>query len=446
MTSARTYLKAALLVVAALGAAVSGCGGSSTNAPTYAVGGTIVGLTSSGLVLQNGMDMARLSANATNFQFQTRLPSGTAYDVTVAQQPTGLTCGVHNGSGTAGSGSSTSVSVYCVSGQQFVYGGGNLFTLDPVSGALSFSAQTLNCCRLAIADPLGHFLFAVDSVSFGIDTFAIDPVNGFLTPLTQIAPPAPGGFTSLAIDASGNVLYATVAAQPSVYAYAIGANAALTALTRSPFAAGSSPVALAVDPQSSYLYAANNPDGTISAYTIAADGTLAPIVGSPFRAVAAGAGLDALIPAPAGGVLYAHAGVGTGTGIYVFTINAQSGALLKLPGSPFLSPQVGMSSLAIVPSGAFILLANQLSNQMSVASINPQNGALKVVAGSPFPGGGISGQITPDTSGQFVYTAGNNNSVSGFAFNGTTGALKVLPTSPYISGQGGYVLVVRPSP
>ena len=445
---ARSNLRASLLVLAALAVAAAGCGGSSSGAQTYAVGGSITGLASSGLVLQNAMDTVRLSIGATSFQFPTRLESGTAYDVTVAQQPAGLTCGVHNGSGSAGSGSSTSVSVFCVSGQQFVYGGGNLFALDPVSGALIFSAQTLNCCRVAIADPLGHFLFAVDSVSLGIDTFAIDPTNGFLTPLTQVAPPAPGGFTSLVIDPSGSFLYATVLSQPpsGVYAYAIGPNAALTALPRSPFAAGSVPVALAIDPQSSYLYAANNPDGTISAYTIAADGTLAPIAGSPFRAVTAGAGLDALIPAPAGGFLYAHAGVGTGTGIYVFTIDAKSGALLKLPGSPFLSPQVGTSSLAIVPSGAFILLANQLSNQMSVASINQQNGALKAVAGSPFPGGGISGQIAPDASGQFVYTAGNNNSVSGFAFNGSTGVLKVLPTSPYISGLGAYVLVVRPSP
>jgi DNA-binding beta-propeller fold protein YncE len=445
MTSARTYLRAGLLAVAALGAAAAGCGGSSSNTPTYAVGGTIVGLTSSGLVLQNGMETVRVSVNANSFQFPTRLEGGTAYDVTVTQQPAGLTCGVHNGSGSAGSGSSNSVSVYCVSGQQFVYGGGNLFSLDAVTGALSFSAQTLNCCRVAIADPLGHFLFAVDSVSLGIDTFAIDPTNGFLTPQTQISPPpAPGGFTSLVIDPSGSYLYATVALQASVYAYAIGANAALTPLTKSPFAAGSFPVALAVDPQSSYLYAANNQDGTISAYTIGAGGTLAPIAGSPFRAVATNAGLDSLVTPPAGGFLYAHAGVGTGTGVYVFAINAQTGALSK-PGSPFLSPQVGTSSLAMAPSGAFIYLANQLSNQMSVARVNPQSGALTAVPGSPFVGGGITGQITPDASGQFVYTAGNT-SVSGFAFNSTTGALTVLPTSPYISGQAGYVLVVRPSP
>src|SRR5215469_5250136 len=130
MTSDRMYLRTALLVIAALGTAASGCGGSSSNEPTFAVGGTITGLNSSGLVLQNAMDTVHLSVNATSFQFPTRLTGGTAYDVTVAQQPAGLTCGVHNGSGTASSSSITSVSVYCVSGQQFVYAGGDLYNLD----------------------------------------------------------------------------------------------------------------------------------------------------------------------------------------------------------------------------------------------------------------------------------------------------------------------------
>src|SRR5215469_15689419 len=368
MTTNNICSRAALLLVATLGAATSGCGGSSSNESTFAVGGAITGLNSSGLVLQNAMDTVHLSVNATVFQFPTRLESGTAYEVTVAQQPAGLTCGVHNGTGTAGSSSATSVSVFCVSGQQFVYGGGNLYSLDAVSGALTFGAQTLNCCIVAIADPLGHFLFAVNSVSGGLDTFAIDPTDGFLTPPTQIPPPAPGGFTSLAIDPSGNFLYATVAAQPSVYAYAIGANATLTALSKSPFAAGSFPVALAVDPKGSYLYAANMQDGTISAYGIGPDGTPAPIKGSPFAVVRAGAGLDALVTAPAGGFLYAHAGVGTGTGIYVFTINAQTGALSPLMGNPFASPQIGSASLAVAASGEFVFLANQNSNQMTVAS------------------------------------------------------------------------------
>jgi 6-phosphogluconolactonase (cycloisomerase 2 family) len=439
------------VVSALLTAVLAACGSSSTGEQTYPVGGTVAGLTVSGLALQNGMDTVNLAAGTTTFQFPTRLTAGTAYDVTVAKQPTGLTCGVHNGSGTVGTGNAaTSVSVFCASGQQFVYAGGDLFSADSVTGALTLQAVTANCCFLAIADPLGHFLFAVAFTGGGLNTYAIDPATGFLTPGVELAPPAPAGFNSLAIDPSGQYLYATVAQQPFVYAYAIGAGVSLTPLAGSPFAAGHFPVALAVEPAGARLYAANSSDGTISSYAIGADGRLTALPGSPFRVVAAVAApavaLDALVAAPAGGFLYAHAGIGSGSGIYGMSISSQSGALTALKGNPFDSPQTGPSSLAISTSGEFIFLANQNSNQMSVSAINTQNGALSPVVGSPFPGGGITGQITAEPTGRFVYTAGNL-SVSGFSLNNATGALTpIIPVSQYISGPGNYVLVVRPSP
>jgi 6-phosphogluconolactonase (cycloisomerase 2 family) len=431
-------------------AALTGCSSNSGSESTYPVGGTVAGLTVSGLALQNGTDVVNLAAGATAFQFPTRLTAGTAYDVSVAQQPNGLVCGVHDGSGTVGTGAAaTNVSVYCVSGQEFVYAGGNLFAVEALTGALALQAITVNCCVRAVADPLGHFLYGIDIFSVGIDSWAIDPASGFLTPLAQIPPPIPAGFTSLATDASGKFLYATAVQQPSIYAYSIGAGGSLTPLSGSPFPAGSYPVALAVDGSGSWLYSANMHDGTISAYTIGANGTLTPVSGSPFQLVAPGAGLDDLEPAPAGGYLYAHAGVGTGSGIYVRSINPHSGALSAVAGSPFDKPQDGPSSLAISPAGQFILLANQNSNTISVSAIN-KDGTVSPVKGSPFPGGGIGGQIAAEPLGKFVYTAGNaavgQLYVSGFAINGTTGALTLLPTSPFTSGAGSYVLVVRPSP
>jgi 6-phosphogluconolactonase (cycloisomerase 2 family) len=434
------------ILVALLPAVIAACGGSSGSEATFPVGGTIAGLTTGGLVLTNGTDTVRPSPGSNSFQFPTRVPSGDTYDVSVSQQPTGLTCGVHNGSGTAGPQTpATNVSVFCVSGQQFVYGGGDLFTLDPASGALTLQATYTNCCVGAVTDPLGHFFYGIDSFSLGIDSWSIDPATGLLTALAQISPPAPAGFVSLVTDPTGQYLYATVAQQPSIYAYAIGTGGTLTPLPNSPFAAASFPVALALDPSGPRLYAANMQDGNISGYAINSDGSLTSLSGSPFSVVAPGAGLDDLVAAPGGGFLYAHAGVGTGSGIYAFSINSQSGALTALAGNPYDSPQNGPSSLALGLSGAFIFLANVNSNAMSVATINTTTGAPSVVAGSPFPGGGITGQIAPDALGAFVYTAGSG-SISGFAFNSTTGALSVLPTSPYISGTGTYLLVVRPSP
>ena len=68
----------------------------------YAIGGTVAGLDASGLVLQlNGGDDLAIAANATNFAFPTTLTHGSAYEVTVAQQPANQLCSVDNGSGTA---------------------------------------------------------------------------------------------------------------------------------------------------------------------------------------------------------------------------------------------------------------------------------------------------------------------------------------------------------
>ena len=65
----------------------------------YTLGGEITGLTSAGLVLANGNQTLPVDANATNFVFETNLVSGTSYNVVVAVNPTGLTCGVSKGSG-----------------------------------------------------------------------------------------------------------------------------------------------------------------------------------------------------------------------------------------------------------------------------------------------------------------------------------------------------------
>ncbi len=68
---------------------------------TYTIGGSVTGLTDAGLVLQNnGGDNLSVSANG-SFTFATPVAQGGAYAVDVLAQPTGQTCTVTNGSGTA---------------------------------------------------------------------------------------------------------------------------------------------------------------------------------------------------------------------------------------------------------------------------------------------------------------------------------------------------------
>jgi hypothetical protein len=80
----------------------------------YTVGGTITGLTTAGLELQNnGVDDLTVAANATTFTFATSIASGSPYAVTVKTQPTNRNCVVTNGSGTVAASNVTNVSVTC---------------------------------------------------------------------------------------------------------------------------------------------------------------------------------------------------------------------------------------------------------------------------------------------------------------------------------------------
>lgn len=95
----------------------------SCNTSDFSIGGTVRNLEGTGLVLRNnGGDEVTIDSNGT-FVFDTALPSGARYDVTIAQQPRGpdQTCSVSNGSGFV-SGTVTNIVVDCVT-RDFSVGG-----------------------------------------------------------------------------------------------------------------------------------------------------------------------------------------------------------------------------------------------------------------------------------------------------------------------------------
>ena len=96
-----------------------GCGGGGSGGggslATYSIGGTVTGLTGTGLILQtNAGDVVPVSA-AGAFTFTNPLGSGAAYTVTVKTQPStpAQNCIVTNGSGTVGTTNITTVAVAC---------------------------------------------------------------------------------------------------------------------------------------------------------------------------------------------------------------------------------------------------------------------------------------------------------------------------------------------
>jgi len=194
-------------------------------------------------------------------------------DFPTARNPTGtLLYGPDFNGVWAGSTSNTGGPVTVVTGSPF---GGNRATAVAV-------------------DPAGKFLFAVQVSSAGDDssalaTFTIDPTTGVLTLINSIQYVLPVSLSNVLVHPTGRFLYVSDDGGNSVQAFTIDASGTLTAIAGSPFSTGPSginPQSMATDPEGRFLYVANfygGEGGSISAFGIDANsGVLTPIAGSPF--------------------------------------------------------------------------------------------------------------------------------------------------------------------
>jgi len=90
---------------------------------TYAIGGTVSGLSGTVVLQNNAGDDLTLSANA-SFAFATPVAEGNAYNVTVLTQPAGQTCSTSANSGTVNGSNITAIVVSCSTNTYTV--GGNV--------------------------------------------------------------------------------------------------------------------------------------------------------------------------------------------------------------------------------------------------------------------------------------------------------------------------------
>jgi hypothetical protein len=134
----------------------------SCSTQAYPVGGTLSGLTGTGLVLtNNGGDKLTILPGATTFTMPTLVASGAAYDIEVATAPTGpsQTCTVTGNKGTIVAGGVNSVVVNC---------GTNSFTVGGnVTGLAGKGLVLLNGTDKVSVTAQGSFAFPTPVVSGG---------------------------------------------------------------------------------------------------------------------------------------------------------------------------------------------------------------------------------------------------------------------------------------
>lgn len=187
------------LAAAALGS-LAGCGGGGGGdkdddnpaSPTYAVGGTLSGLSGS-VTLRNGSETLTRSANGA-FTFSGELEEGDSYSVSVATQPSGQTCSVANGSGTVGKADVSNVSVTCTS-----TGGPTTYSIGGTVSGLAGSVTLANGITLTEI---------VTVTANGSFTFPTRVVNG--SAYAVMVTTQPSGQTCSVVNGSGSVASASV--------------------------------------------------------------------------------------------------------------------------------------------------------------------------------------------------------------------------------------------
>jgi 6-phosphogluconolactonase (cycloisomerase 2 family) len=98
------------------------------------------------------------------------------------------------------------------------------------------------------------------------------------------------------------------------------------------------------------------------------------------------------------------------------------------------------------PSGKFLYATSFQEQNVSAYTVDATTGALTPVAGSPFPAGVEARGVTVDPSGRFAYVANQGvGSVSGYTIEGSTGALTPIAGSPFEAGTGSLYVAVDPS-
>lgn len=220
-------------------------------------------------------------------------------------------------------------------------------------------------------------------VNTSIAAYLIDP-SGALVPLTDYTI---AGELSTIVTAR-NRLYVAGFYTNSITAFSIGPAGELSEdVPGSPFATDIGPHSIAVDASGSVLYTANGgtptatsgAPGSISGFTIdSSTGALTPAQGNPQPIPAQGP----LSIDPMGRFLF----VSEASGVSVYTINTSTAVLAEVPGSPFSAgTSPGWSPVSVGPTNQTVYVVNgSAGGSAEVAEFTlAGNGALTPLSGSP---------------------------------------------------------------
>jgi 6-phosphogluconolactonase len=352
------------------------------------------------------------------------------------------------------------------------------YLVDPSTGELSSNGQPpvwahWGPTRIA-SDSGGYRLYVANQGSQDVSAYFIYRNDGWLYPVPGANFPVGGVSTDIAVHPSDKFVYVTTTydyydndgvkgKSNSVSGFSVAANGSLVAVPGSPYITDGPDWGIAIDPSGQYLYASSqvsdsNQSGEINAFKIdQTTGALTLVPGSPFSIIPYNCqvcldweNIYGMAIDPTGNFLI---GGGNNNGvIYVYRIEAGTGSISEVAGSPFIEllPEcVAMTctgsdaptDISIAPTDKYVFVSNAAWNGMGMYAFDSSTGALNHLTTSPAPYGSwltLSGIVRSDPSGKFAYTLGctvwpsqpQKPGMIGFAI-ATNGSMTVVPNAPY---------------
>ncbi len=429
---------------------------------TNTVGGTVSGLTGTGLVLQNnGADNLAISADGA-FTFATAASAGDPYNVTVLTQPAGQICTVANGSATV-QGNIANVSVTCLATNS---------TLYSIGGYASYKNK--GAVVLQNVSPAGTETITVNADNYF--TFPTKILSGSPYSVTVLTPPTGQTCTVLygnGTSSAGNWQMAAMqvecadipppklvlvtnmgAATMSTYS-ADGTTGALT--SKGMATTGLTPFAVALEPCSRYAsvngttdftnatpfaFVANATDNSVTSYTTSTAKGTATLVANSVVSVNNPYGI-AIDPSCR---RFAWVVDFIGSTVSTFIYSDTTGVLSAV-GAP-VATGANPYAIAVDMAGNYVYVANETGNSISVYSVDGLNGgntgALTLVASTIGDAVLSPHSLVVDRSGKFIHAVSSvGNKVVTFGIDAATHALSVAGSAN--TGVNPEAIVVHPN-
>ena len=260
--------------------------------------------------------------------------------------------------------------------------------------------------NVGVIDPLGRFIYVIEDsgtiYGYSIAQTQTQSTNGVLTMIGTVpytdATLTAGTPSWVMTDRAGKYLYVVNATGNTVSEFSIDqSTGAIHPLGTPTIPTGNSPNYATTDTKG-HIYVANSGDGTVSVFSIdGGTGQLSPVGSSNFAVTGAGTVFNVLTD-PTAKFLYILDSPGITPGkVFAFNLDPTTGAITTPTGTP---PVTGTGSIgmAIDPTGALLLVDNNVDYTISLYSVSTSTGALTVATPAT---------VSTDSIPQFVtfYTA-----------------------------------------